>query len=331
MNIVRWGIISTAHINRRVIPVIRQTRRGKLAAVASRDLHKAKVYADEWEIPRAFGSYEEMLRSDEIDAVYISLPNHLHCEWTVRALQAGKHVLCEKPFAVTVEEAELMAQTSRETGMVLAEAFMYRHHPQTKLVGEWIRDGKLGEITLVQGMFSFFMQDRETNVRMVPEYGGGALWDIGIYPLSFAQYVYGRSPASVTAIQYVGESGVDETFAGQMEYGNAQTAQIACSFRVPFATSMVIHGTLGRIQIAWPFLRMNEKSSGPVFTPSTGEEQRLRGSRMNPYLGEVEDMQNAILDGTPTLIRLEESLDHVKTACALYEAAKQRQMIHLDE
>jgi predicted dehydrogenase len=331
MNTVRWGILSTAHINRRVIPVIKETRRGKLAAVASRDGEKANEYAAEWQIPRAFGSYEDMLGSDEVDAVYISLPNHLHCEWTVRALQSGKHVLCEKPFAISVEEAEKMIRASRETGRVLAEAFMYRHHPQTKLAGEWIRNGKLGKVTLVQGMFSFFMQNRETNARLIPQYGGGALWDIGIYPLSFAQYIYGRAPSSVSAVQWVGETGVDESFSGQMEYGSAQTAQIACSFQIPFATSMVINGTLGRLEIAWPFTRINEKGRRLVFTSTDGNSEKISVPRLDPYLGEVEDMQNAILDGAPTLIQLEESLDHVKTACALFKAAKDQQTVHLDE
>ncbi|RPJ44429.1 MAG: gfo/Idh/MocA family oxidoreductase, partial [Chloroflexi bacterium] len=168
MNAVRWGLLSTANINRRVIPAIRAENRSTLAAVASRDLGKGQAYAREWEIPRAFGSYEEMLGSDEIDAVYISLPNHLHCEWTVKALEAGKHVLVEKPFTITVKEADQMIAASRRTGRVLAEAFMYRHHPQTKLVGEWVRSGRLGEIRLLRAAFSFYMSNRTGNVRLLP-------------------------------------------------------------------------------------------------------------------------------------------------------------------
>jgi D-xylose 1-dehydrogenase (NADP+, D-xylono-1,5-lactone-forming) len=329
MDIVRWGIVSTAHINRRVIPMIHASRRGKLVAVASRDLEKGKAYAAGWNIPRTFGSYEEMLSSDEIDAVYISLPNHLHCEWSVRAMQAGKHVLCEKPFAISVEEAEKMIRTRDETGTILAEAFMYRHHPQTKLVGEWIRDGRLGEITLVQGIFSFTMQNKDTNVRMVSAYGGGALWDIGIYPMSFAQYIYAQPPTSVTAVQWVGETGVDESFAAQMDYGGGQTAQFGCSFRIPFAASMTIHGTLGRFEINRPFTRTNEKGSQLIYTPVDGSSQKIKVKKIDPYLAEIEDMQAAILDGKKNLVRLSESLDHIRTARALIKAAETKQIVHL--
>jgi predicted dehydrogenase len=330
MDKVRWGLISTARINRRLIPPIRASRRGMLAAVASRDWEKAQAYADEWKIPSAFGSYEEMLASDAVDAVYISLPNHLHAEWTIRALRAGKHVLCEKPFAIQVEEVDRMAEACRESGRVLQEAFMYRHHPQTKLAEEWVRTGRLGEVTLVRGFFSFYMGSREGNVRLNPAYGGGALWDVGVYPLSFAQLVFGRAPERVAAEQWIGDTGVDESFHGQMHYGGGQTAQIACSFRIPFATSVEIHGTLGRIEIAWPFLRMDEKGSALVFTPTDGEPQETRTERLDPYLGEVENMNAAILDGRPTLISLQESRDHVRTALALYRAAQTGQMVALD-
>ncbi len=327
---VRWGLLSTARINRRLIPPIRASKRSTLVAVASRELEKAQSYAAEWKIPRAFGSYEEMLLSDEIDAVYISLPNHLHAEWTVRALQAGKHVLCEKPFATSVEEVDRMAAASCDSGCVLQEAFMYRHHPQTKLAEAWVRDGRLGDISLVRGIFSFYMNNREGNVRLNPAYGGGALWDIGVYPMSFAQMVYGRAPVRVTAEQWVGETGVDESLTGQMVYGSGQTAQIACSFRIPFNTSIEIHGTRGRLTIDWPFTRIDEKGRTLVYTPSEGDPQKIRSARIDPYLAQVENMNAAILDKQPTLISLRESRDHIRTALALYQAAKTGQMVTLD-
>jgi predicted dehydrogenase len=155
MNKVRWGLLSTAHINRRLIPAIRASQRGDLVAVASRTPESAETYAQEWEIPTAFGSYEEMLASDTIDAVYIGLPNHLHAEWTIRALYNGLHVLCEKPFTLSLKEMDDVILTARETGKVVAEAFMYRHHPQMKIVDDWIREGRLGEINTVHGIFDF--------------------------------------------------------------------------------------------------------------------------------------------------------------------------------
>lgn len=328
MKKIRWGLLSTAHINRRVIPAIRASKRGELFAVASRTLEQARIYASEWQIPRYFGGYEEMLSSGEIDAVYISLPNHLHAEWTIRALHAGVHVLCEKPFCLSENEALQMMDASQSTGKVLAEAFMYRHHPQTLLVKDWVQTGKLGEVSLVQGHFSFFMQNGAENIRLVPEKGGGALWDIGVYPLSFAQYIYDRTPKSVFAIQQTGETGVDETFTGQMDYGKGQTAQISCSFKVPFLTYMLIHGTLGRIEITRPFSNINDGKI--LFTPVDGLPQKIRVPRLDPYLGEVENMHAAIRDHQPCRVTLEESRDHVRTALALYAAARSGQVISME-
>ena len=153
MKKIRWGLLSTANINRRVIPAIRQSERGELVAVASRSPGTAVSYAKQWQIEKTFSSYEAMLQSDEIDAVYIGLPNHLHAEWSIYAMQQGKHVLCEKPFALTVADVDRMTAVSQQTGMVLAEAFMYRHHPQTKLLGEWVQNGRLGEIRRIEASF----------------------------------------------------------------------------------------------------------------------------------------------------------------------------------
>jgi len=178
MQSVRWGLLSTANINRRLIPAIIESTRGKLIAVASRSLKNAETYAKKWKIPSAFGSYEEMLDSGLIDAVYISLPNHLHAKWTIKALEAGLHVLCEKPFATSLQEVDAVTAARDKSDKVVAEAFMYRHHPQTKLIGEWVQSGKLGEITLIRSAFTYRMspnqrQEDNLNVRLVPEYGGG--------------------------------------------------------------------------------------------------------------------------------------------------------------
>ncbi len=330
MDTVRWGLICTAHINRALIPAIRSSKRGQLAAVASRSLESARAYAQEWEIPQAFGSYEELLNSDAVDAVYISLPNHLHAEWTVKALRAGKHVLCEKPFALTVEEVDQMIAASRESGCALAEAFMYRHHPQTKIIGEWVRSGRLGDISLVRAYFSFFMQNREGNVRLVPEYGGGALWDVGIYPISFCQYVMGGAlPEWVAATQRIGPTGVDEDFAGLMNFSGNRAAQIGCSFRAPFNTSAEIIGSEGRLVVTRPFTQMSSPDRALIFYPNEGVPQKIRVPRQELYSGEVEDLQDAILDHKPTYITLQESRNHVQTAQALYQAAASGQIVSL--
>lgn len=326
MKSVRWGLLSTANINRRLIPAIRATQRGKLVAVASRSQESAEAYAAEWDIPTAFGSYEAMLDSDSIDAVYIGLPNHLHAEWTIRALHSGLHVLCEKPFVLSLNEMDAVSQAARETGNVVAEAFMYRHHPQNKIAGEWIREGRLGEITLVRGVFSFKIGAGQ-NVRLVPEYGGGSLWDIGIYPLSFAQYLYGGAPSLVSGFQTLGTSGVDMTFTGQMRYPGGGLAQISSSFRAPFHTEIDVMGTRGRLHLARPFVGVEEGIA--TFYPDQGDPQTIDVPAKELYLGEVEDMHAAILDGAKPYLSLDETRDHVRTALALYASARSGQPVAL--
>ena len=327
MSKVRWGLVSTANINKRLIPAIRASRRGELTAVASRTAASAESYAKEWEIPRAFASYEGMLASDEVDAVYISLPNHLHAEWTIKALRAGKHVLCEKPFALTLAEVDGMIAASQETGMVLAEAFMYRHHPQTKIVGEWVKDGRLGQITLIQAQFNFAVQN-PANVRLRPEWGGGSLWDVGVYPLSLAQYVMGGPPGWVVGSQRLGPSGVDEFFAGQLHYGDGRTAQIASSFCTPFHTAAEIIGTEGRLTLNRPFVGMDDGRK-LIFHPAQGEAQEIPVPEKELYLGEVEDMHAAVLDGRPNYLTLDETRNHVKTLLVLYASAAEQRPILL--
>jgi xylose dehydrogenase (NAD/NADP) len=328
MMTVHWGILSTAKINRRIIPAIRLSKRGELVAVASRDQARAETYAAQWDIPNAFGNYLSMLESDLIDAVYISLPNHMHAEWTVKSLEAGKHVLCEKPFALSMGEVDRMIAASQASGLVLSEAFMYRHHPQTKRVGEWIKEGRLGEISLVRGTFNFTIQNRQ-NIRLDPNVGGGSLWDIGIYPVSMAQYVMGEPPEWVVGEQWIGETGVDETFIGQMRYRGGRLAQIASSFRTPFQTSVEILGTEGTLTLNRPFIQMdNERQL--IFRSATGETQILPVPEKELYLGEIEDMNQAILDGIPPYISLEETRNHVRTLLALYESAQGCKVLRLD-
>jgi xylose dehydrogenase (NAD/NADP) len=329
MSTVRWGLISTANINRRVIPAIRASDRGVLAAVASREIGQATAYAARWGIPSAFGSYEAMLDSSEVDAVYISLPNHLHAEWTVKALKAGKHVLCEKPFALSLADVDHMIETAGRTGLVLAEAFMYRHHPQSKAVGQWIADGRLGEVMRVSAVFNFSGMDA-ANVRLNPEYGGGSLWDVGVYPISFAQYVMGGPPQWVFGDQWLGDSGVDMGFAGQMRYDGQRVAQVACSFYTPYYTRAEVTGTDGTLTVERPFTAMDDSGQYIFFTPRDGDPQPVPVPDQPLYLGEIEDMQSAILDGQPNYLTLAETRDHVRTTLALYESARRGQIVHLD-
>lgn len=325
---VRWGLLSTANINNQLIPIIRNSPRGELVAVASRSEKSAQAYATQWGIPLHFGSYAAMLESGSIDVVYISLPNHLHAEWSIRALQAGVHVLCEKPFALTLDEVDAVISASQKYHSVAAEAFMYRHHPQTKIVGEMVQSGKLGEVLLFRGDFSF--QIKPVNgIRLVPEYGGGALWDIGVYPVSFAQYIFGRIPDWVCATQVIGgESGVDETFSGLMHYGKGKSAQISCSFRSPYYNQAEVIGTQGRLILTRPF---NHYETGRhlFFYPDTGDPYEVSVPDEELYSGEVEDMHNVILEGKKPYLTLDETRDHIKTALALYESAQKGSIVSL--
>ena len=317
--IVRWGLLSTANINQAVIPPMRASKRGELTAVASRSQESADAYAAEWNIPQAFGSYEALLESDAVDAVYIGLPNHLHAEWSIKAMENGKHVLCEKPFALTVEEVDSVRGVSEATGMVIAEAFMYRHHPQTKIAGDLIRQGKLGEIAVVRGVFNYKMGSRD-NVRLAPEMGGGCLWDVGCYPMSMAQFFFGGAPQWVFGDQWLGPEGVDEVFTGQLHYEGGRMAQISSSFRTPYHAYVEVLGTDGRLIINEPykpFLTGNDF----IFEDENGRREEIPVPEMDLYLGEVEDLQAAILDGTPPYITLQETRAHVATIVALYESA----------
>jgi predicted dehydrogenase len=323
-------LLSTANINKRLIPAIRASARGELVAVASRRQDAADAYAAAWGIPRAFGSYTAMLASGEVDAVYVSLPNHLHAEWTVRALEHGVHVLCEKPFALTLEDVDRMADAARDNGRVLAEAFMYRHHPQTKAAGAFVREGRLGALSLFRGTFSFSLSDRN-NVRLIPEWGGGSLWDIGVYPLSFAQFVMSGPPEWVFGQQRLGGSGVDVAFSGELHYGDGVMAQISCAFDVPWYTHVDVLGERGRLVLNRPFTGLVAGERRLTFVDEDNNAQELPVEEQELYAGEVEDMHDAILDGRPPYLGLDETRNHVKTVLALYESARRGERVYLEE
>ena len=201
--VLNWGLLSTAKINRALIKPLNASKRTRLLGVASRSQASADAYAREWSIPRAYGSYEAMLADPEINVVYNSLPNHLHAEWTINALQSGKHVLCEKPLALTLDEVDSIIAVSKETGNIATEAFMYRHHAQTLKVKELVDEGIIGQVQLIRGAFTF-MLTRKGNYRFIKEYGGGSIWDVGCYPISFARMIVGEEPAEVFGWQVPG-------------------------------------------------------------------------------------------------------------------------------
>ncbi len=315
---LRWGLISTARINRALIKPLRASARNELVAVASRSIEKAQDYSVEWDIPKAYGSYQDMLDDPGIDVVYNSLPNNLHAEWSIRALQAGKHVLCEKPLATTLEEVDAMRTAAQRSGLNLTEAFMYRHHPQTIKVKELLNSGILGKVHLIKGEFTFNIGD-EGDVRLKPELGGGSIWDIGCYPISYTRYILDAEPEEVFGWQVTGNSGVDEVFAGQLRFAGDIFVQFDSGFRSPYRSRIEIVGSEATMVIPHPF---NPGLDVEVLIWRGEEYKAIEMPEQELYLGEVEDIADAILQGTSPRINLEESRGNVEVILALLQSAK---------
>ncbi len=325
MTPLRWGILGTARINRMLIPPLRVSPGNRLIAVASRDLARGEAYAREWEIGRVHGSYEALIADPEIDAVYIPLPNHLHAEWTIKAARAGKHVLCEKPMALTVDDVDAMASACREAGVVLAEAFMYRHHPQTLRVKELLDSGAIGTLLFLRGSFSFQLA-RPNDVRLRPEWGGGCLWDVGCYPLSFARFLVGREPLEVYASQVLGATGIDEAFAGQAVFPGNVLFQFDAGFRSPMRAEMELAGSEGSIRVRHPW---RPEQDYPLLVTRDGRTEEVAVPGEDRFLLEIEDLAEAVRSGRPPRVSLADSRANVAALVALQRSAREGRPVRL--
>lgn len=322
---VRWGILSTARINRALVGPLHESPRSELVAVASRTLDGAREYAEKNSIPRAFGSYQELLADPEIDAVYISLPNHLHCDWSVAAAESGKHVLCEKPLVLTLEEMDRVETAAEKHGVTIIEAFMYLHHPQTQRLREMVDSGHLGELQSIRSHFSFYLPDtNDDNIRLQPQMGGGSLWDVGVYPVSFSLVMAGAGPPiEVAAIRRNGKTGVDIAFDGQLRFSNEVVAQISCGFRRPLEWGASLAGSERIIRIEAPWKPGVDGIENAVRVQTReGEQQVLSFPAIDPYLCEVEAMEACILDGADPVVPLSLSRQILRTVLALYRSAE---------
>ena len=315
---LRWGILSTARINKELFKPLRTSKRNRLLAVASRSQEKAEAYAHEKKIERAYGSYEALLAAPEIDVIYIPLPNHLHSEWTIKAIEAGKHVLCEKPLALTLNEVDAISAAARKHDRIVAEAFMYRSHAQTLKVREIVESDRLGKVKFVRGSFTFDIKNPD-DYRLIPEMGGGGLWDIGCYPLSFTRAALGAEPLEVFGWQVTGTSGVDETFAAQMRFPGDVLAQFDCSFRIPYHVFMEIVGDEATLSIPKPF---NPGAKETLYLTRDGKTETIAVKGPEPYVSEVEDLADAILLGKPQCVSLADSRANVAAILALFESAR---------
>ena len=324
---LRFGILSTADIAiRKVIPGMRRSVLGEVVAIASREGTRAKVVADQLGIPRAHDSYEALLADANVDAVYIPLPNHLHAVWTIAAARAGKHVLCEKPLAMTAVDARRMADAAQAAGVHLMEAFMYRHHPSWLAALELVADGRIGTMTAVQSWFSYYNDD-QANIRNIRSVGGGALYDIGCYNVSLSRLLFGSEPIDVSAALERDPIGGTDIQTSAMLRFETGVATFTCSTRLETDQRVHIYGTDGRISIDIPFnippdratrIHLTHGGDAPV-APAT---ETFTFEPQDPYAAEVDAFASAILEGRPTPVPPSDAVANLRVIERIFAAAE---------
>jgi predicted dehydrogenase len=308
---VRFGFLSTARINRAVLSGSRMTDVAEVVAVASRDQQRADDYARENSIERAYGSYEDLLTDPVVEAIYVSLPNSLHVEWSIRALDAGKHVLVEKPFDRRSDEVARAFDVAERAGLVLMEAFMYRHHPQTKKLREVVQSGAIGELRQMRASFSFTLDD-PNDVRMAPDLDGGALMDLGCYCISMCRLLAGE-PKHVVGRQRTGPTGIDLGFTGVLEFAGGVLADFRCAFDLPDEAGMEALGSGGRVFVASPI------SCIDPHLDVNGE--RIDVEDRDRYALQTENFSLAVRGEAEPLLGRDDALGQARAIEALYRSA----------
>lgn len=321
MTILRWGIVGPGRIASRLVRAIDGCARAELVAVASRDRDRAAAFAAVHGIPTAFGSYEALLEARDVDVVYVALPNHLHAAWSIRALQAGKHVLCEKPVALTVADVDAIAAAAGRSGRTVVEGFMYLHHPQILRALEMAADGTLGRLELVNGSFSFFLT-HPGDPRLEPSMGGGSLWDVGCYPVSLARRIAGEEPDAVGAFARFDERGVDRTFVGQLRFPGGLLVQFDSGFAAPDRQRVEIVGSDATLVLGSPFLPAPDGPAPSLTLMRRGDATEIAVLSVDQYRAEVDDLTAAILDGAPPRLDLAFSRGTIAALVDLDRAAR---------
>ncbi len=317
---IRVGVLSVAKIGTvKVIPAMKNCARCEVTAIASRDIGRAEAFSALLGIPRAYGSYEELLADPDIDAIYNPLPNHMHVEWSIRAAEAGKHVLCEKPAGLNPGEVQQMIEARNRTGVKIGEAFMIRTHPQWLRTREIIRSGEIGELRTIHCVFSFFNRD-PNNIRNRPEYGGGALMDIGCYPIQASRWIYGTEPRRVSArIERDPEFGIDHTISGLLDFPNGQ-ALFTTSMQMEPYQRVQFFGTKGNLEIEIPFNAPPDKETR-IFVRAGSDARTETFPICDQYTIQGDAFSAAILDGTEVPVSLEDALGNSKVMAALLASA----------
>lgn len=331
-----WGLLSTARINERLIPCLRRSERNELIAVASRSQDTADRYAAEHGIPKACGSYDEMLADPAIDVVYISLPNGLHTEWSLRCAEAGKHVLCEKPLALSVAEVDQLLEAAGRCGVTIQEATMMRFHAQTSYVRDLIAQGAIGEVRMGRGLFTFTLE-RPGDIRLDPAMGGGSVWDLGSYCVSFARTVLQAEPVEVRAVEVAGPTGIDLSFSGHLRFPKGAFFHFFSSFASFTQVDADLLGTAGYLRLDLPWVNRVHQSAtvrlvreagikeASTFGDGLGNRRTERKvfAEVDAYQDEVESMAATVLDGADPVVTLEDSRANVAAITALCRSARE--------
>ncbi len=336
---IRWGVIGTAEIARNaLIPAVQSSRNGVVLGVASRDKGRARAYADTLGIERAYGSYEEMLADPDIDAVYNPLPNDSHAPWSIAAAKAKKPTLCEKPIALNAAQAQQMVDAFRTENVLLAEAFMYRYHPQHQIVKDLLAAGTIGPINLINTAFTYSMPLSDTtNVRLKPELGGGGLLDVGCYCVNLCRFIVGEEPDTVTGQVIIGKmTGADEAFVGTLHFPSGVLAHFDCGMRGTWRQQYTLIGPAGSITVPSAFRPIEDKETIIQVRKETGEfwqtidmPEIVSAPAVNQYRLMVEDFGDAVREGRTITYDPADSVKNMRVLDALIRAAREGIVVHL--
>jgi D-xylose 1-dehydrogenase (NADP+, D-xylono-1,5-lactone-forming) len=323
---LRWAIVGTGNIARQFAEAMPAAARGKLVAVASRSRESAERFATTHQIAVALAGYESLLRRDDVDAIYLSLPNSMHHEWTIRFLDAGKHVLCEKPLAATAREAREMFDAARRNRRTLIEAFMYRAHPQTQRIVDLVAGGAIGELKLIRTSFCFRVRNWQGNIRFDPQLQGGALMDVGCYCINLSRLLAGIAPTKITSVSRMHERGVDEQTTVAMRFGDHITAEFTCGMMVQTDNSALICGDEGYLVAGWPWKPQPPRTTmhirrsipprqdNPSAIPQPPPTQEIVVENEVPlYALEADAFADCVLDGSVPFVSEQESIDNAGT------------------
>lgn len=323
---IKWGVLGCAGIAAKaVIPAIQSSRLGRVAAIASRDAEKASAMATRFGIEKSYGSYEDLLSDPDIDAIYNPLPNHLHVPMTIKALEHGKPVLCEKPIALNAAQASELAEAQKAANLPVAEAFMVRHHPQWKKARAMVAEGRLGDVRAIQTIFAYYLDDPK-NVRNQADIGGGGLFDVGCYAINTARFLFGAEPLRAIALMENDPVfGTDRLTSGLLAFPEGRQLAFTCSTQLSLTQKVTVLGTRGRLEIPIPFNAPADQQTVLIFDDGRdlagGGRQEIVIEPVDQYREQVDAFAEAVLSGTPLETGLDDAIANMKAIDALFRSA----------